>query len=116
MQDHGQLAGHRDASARNALALGDIHTPRLERRPFCAADQQLMGCLVERGASHLVAAPAGTALHVGFAGLVERWRQAEMRADIPRPSEAVRLIDRGAERQCGKRTWSYVIVLICLIY
>ena len=61
-----------------------------------------MGCLVECGASQLVAAPADPALHVGLAGLVAPGRQAEMRADVARSAEAVRPVDRGAERQGGE--------------
>ena len=70
---------------------------------LAAADQQRMGRLVERRAGQLVAAPADAALHVGLAGLVAARRQAEMRADVARLSEAVRLVDRGAERQRGQR-------------
>ena len=103
MQDHRQLARHRDAGARHASALGHVHAPCPQRRPFGAADQQRMGCLVQRHSGHFVTTSADAALQVGFAGLVASRRQAKMRADIARPSEAVRLVDRGTERQRRQR-------------
>jgi hypothetical protein len=40
VQDHRELAGHRHACACHAPALGEVHLPRPQRRPFGAADQQ----------------------------------------------------------------------------
>ena len=51
----------------------------------------------------LVAASADPALHVGLAGLVASRRQAEVRADVTRSSEAVWPVDRGAECERGER-------------
>src|SRR5277367_4435434 len=64
VQDHRQLAGDRYACARHAAALGNVHPPSPQSRPFGATDQQRMGCLVQRGSSQLVAAPADPTLHV----------------------------------------------------
>jgi hypothetical protein len=49
VQDYRQLAGDRYACARHAAALGNVHPPSPQSRPFGATDQQRMGCLVQRG-------------------------------------------------------------------
>ena len=82
-----QLARHSDAGERHAAALGHGHAPCPQSRPFGAADQQRMGCLVQRRSGQFVTTSADAALHVGFAGLVASRRQAKMRADITRPSK-----------------------------
>lgn len=48
VQDHPKLAGDRDAPPRHAPALGDLHSPGPQRRPFGAADQQRVRRLVAR--------------------------------------------------------------------
>ena len=72
VQDDGELAGDRDAGARHAAMLGDLHAPGPQARPFAAAHQQGVGGLVERGAGEFVATAADLALDVGLARLVAR--------------------------------------------
>ena len=78
MQDHRELSRHRNACTRHAAALGDLHAPGAQARPFAAADKQRVRRLIEGGPGKLVAAPAHLALDVGLAGLVARRRQAQM--------------------------------------
>ncbi len=92
---YSRLPGH--IGSRHAAPLRYLHAPGPQRGPFRAADQQRVGRFVECRAGQLVAAAADPALHVGLAGLVASRRQAEVRADVTRPSEAVRPVDRGAE-------------------
>ena len=61
-----------------------------------------MGCLVQRGSSQLVTAPADPALHIGLTGLVAPGRQAKVCTNVARSAEAIRPIDRRAERKCGE--------------
>jgi hypothetical protein len=75
-----------------------------------------MGRLVERGARQFVAAPADASLHIRFAGLIASRGEAEMRAYVARPAEAIWLINSGAERQSGERARTHVILPISLHY
>src|SRR3974390_34662 len=56
VHDHGQPARQRHNRFLHATAFGDLHCPTLQPRPFCCADQQYLGCLVEHHPHHLVAA------------------------------------------------------------
>ena len=103
MQDDGELAGDCDPGPRHASSLGNPHAPGAKGRPFLAAHEQRVGCLVERGAGALVAASADLALDVGLAGLIAGRGQAEMRADVPRSPEALRAIDGGPEGESRDR-------------
>jgi hypothetical protein len=74
--------------------LGDLHAPGPQARPFAAAHEQRVRRLVERGAGEFVAASTDLPLNVGFARLIARGGQAKMSADVPRPPEAIRPVDR----------------------
>ena len=54
VKDDGGLSRHGDTGLGHAAALGNTHTPRLQGRPFLAARQQRMRCLVKRGASEFI--------------------------------------------------------------
>src|SRR5580704_12375976 len=92
VQDHRQLAGDCNTGTCHTPAFGNVHAPGAQRRPFGAADQQRVGCLIECGTGQFVTASADAALYVGLAGLVAPRRQAEMGADIARLSKATRLV------------------------
>src|SRR5207248_1749327 len=102
-QDDGQLAGDCHAGTRDTTALGDVHAPGSQRRPFDAADQQRVGRLIERGAGKFIATPANATLHVGFTGLIASGRQAEVCTNVARSAEAIRSVDGCAERQGSQR-------------
>src|SRR3974390_1666904 len=56
VHDPGQRARERHNRFLHATTCGDLHCPTLQPRPFCCADQQYLGCLVEHHPHHLVAA------------------------------------------------------------
>lgn len=103
VQADGELARDRHASPCHAPRLGDLQAPSAQARPFARTCQQRMGRLVERVAGQLVAAAADLALDVSLARLAAGRRQTEMRANVPGAPEPLRLIDGGAECQCGDR-------------
>lgn len=65
-----------------AVAFGDLHAPSLQGTPFFGAGQKHRRRLHEMRARHDVAASAGIAPDVGFAGSVLPGRQAQIGADI----------------------------------
>ena len=73
MEDHGELAGDRDASAGHAAMLGNLHASGPQARPFAAAHEQRVRRLVERRAGEFVTTSADLALDVGLARLIARW-------------------------------------------
>lgn len=73
-----------------------------------------MSGLIQRSASEFITAAADMTLYVSFPGLVASRRQSEMRTDVTGLSKTVRLINRGAECQRGKRPRSYVMIPIWL--
>src|SRR3974377_694621 len=52
---HGQPARQRHNRFLHATRFGDLHCPTLQPRPFCCADQQYLGCLVEHHPHNIVA-------------------------------------------------------------
>ena len=62
VQDDGQLASDGDLGAGHAAALGDLHAPGAQRRPFAATLEQGVGRLVKSGSGQFVAAPADSSL------------------------------------------------------
>ena len=66
-------------------------------------DQQRVCRLVQRGARQLVAASADAALHIGLARIDSAAASGRDARQHPAISEAVRLVDGGAERQRSQR-------------
>lgn len=58
MEDDGKFARDRDAGLDHAAVAPRAFPPSLQRRPFPAARQQSVRCLIERGARELIAASA----------------------------------------------------------
>jgi hypothetical protein len=88
MQHDGEFTCDSDTRPCHAPSLGDLHAPGPKRRPLAAAHKQRVGCLVEGSAGKFVAATADLALDIGFARLVARRCEAEMRAHLPGAHEA----------------------------
>jgi hypothetical protein len=100
VQNDRQLAGHgNDRFPVSALAL-DLHSPRLQDRPFLAARQQSARRLVERRAHLIIALARDPPIPIDAgSGLIPPGRQPKIRTDIARSGEAGGVVDRGSERQ-----------------
>lgn len=95
------VRGNSNSGASHTAPFGDVHAPRSETRLFLAQHEQRMSRLIEGRAGEFVTASAHLALNFRFARLVTCRAQTQMRADIPRATRAVRLIDRGTKGERG---------------
>src|SRR5262245_29119393 len=95
---HGNLGFAQPASLRKPNA------PSFECRPLCDTGEQHVGCLVEIGSQHLIAAFRDSARPVGLPGCVSSGRQPDIGSDASRPPEASRVIDR--RKKAKSRNWT----------